>query len=105
MIPDNSSHLKTKPKDLIVALIIFATIVVLAILLAWRFNPSPLVFSEGFENAERNQQYLPCAAFTIVEERLQVTVAESHSGCAVRLPNEYDDFTLNRISVSSTRCI
>lgn len=65
----------------------------MSILLAWRFNPPPLVFSEDFENAERNQQYLPCAAFTIVGGRLRVTVAESHSGCAVRLPDEYDSYT------------
>lgn len=53
-----------------------------------------MIFSEDFENNERNQQYLPCAAFTIVDGRLRVTVAEPHSGCAVRLPKEYDDFTL-----------
>ena len=57
------------------------------------FNPAPVVFSEDFENPERNQQYLPCAAFTIEQGRLRVTVAESHSGCAVRLPNEYDNYT------------
>ncbi len=94
MTSDKSSNLETKPKNLIVALTIFTTIIVLAILLAWRFSPSPVIFFETFDNNERNQQYLPCAAFTIVDERLRITVAESHSGCAVRLPNEYDDFTL-----------
>jgi hypothetical protein len=93
MISEKPSSLETKPKDLIIALSIFTTIIVLSILLAWMFSPSPVIFSETFDNNERNQQYLPCEAFTIVDERLRVTVTEPHSGCAVRLPNEYEDFT------------
>lgn len=88
-----SSHSEIGTKDLWIASGIFTTIIVVSILLAWRYSPSPLMFSEDFEDAERNQQYLPCAAFTIVEGRLRITVAESHSGCAVRLPNEYGDIT------------
>ena len=86
--PENSN------KNLLGALIILATIIGLTILLSWSFSPPPLLFSENFENAERNQQYLPCAAFTIEQGRLRVTVAESHSGCAVQLPYEYEEFTL-----------
>lgn len=93
MATDKFPNLKTKPKDLIIAWTIFTTIVVLSTLLAWIFSPSPTIFSETFDNNERNQQYLPCAAFTIVDERLRVTVAEPHSGCAVQLPNKYEDFT------------
>jgi len=94
MTDDTHSQFETNPKNLFIGSVIFTAIIILAIFLAWRFSPSPLIFSEGFENAERNQQYLPCAAFTIVNGRLRVTVAESHSGCAVRLPNEFDNFTL-----------
>lgn len=93
MVSDKSSNRETKPKDLIVALTIFTTIIVSSILLAWVFSPSPVIFSETFDNIERNQQYLPCAAFTIVDERLRITVTEPHSGCAVRLPDEYENFT------------
>ena len=93
MAANASSDLETNSKNLFIASAIFLAIIVLAIFLAWRFSPLPLIFSEDFENPERNQQYLPCAAFTIEEGRLRVTVAESHSGCAVRLPNEYDDVT------------
>lgn len=75
------------------AFALFVLIIVISSLLAWIFSPQPVIFAETFDNNERNRQYLPCAAFTIVEERLRVTVAEPHSGCAVRLPNEYDDFT------------
>jgi hypothetical protein len=53
----------------------------------------PVVFSESFDNTERNKHYTPCAAFTIVDERLRVTVAQPYSGCAVPLPNEYENFT------------
>jgi hypothetical protein len=88
-----TSFHETTPKDLFTASAIFITIIVLTILLAWRFSPISQVFSEDFENFQRNQQYLPCAAFTIVNGRLRVTVAESHSGCAVRLPNEYGNMT------------
>jgi hypothetical protein len=93
MAAHSSSHSETSTKNLLAALLIFAGIIVFVIVLAWRFDPASLVFSENFENPERNQQYLPCAAFTIEQGRLRVTVAESHSGCAVRLPNEYDDYT------------
>lgn len=93
MTSNTPSRSETNSTDFFTASTIFLSIIVLAILLAWRFSPALLVFSEDFEDAERNQQYLPCAAFTIEQGRLRVTVAESHSGCAVRLPNEYDDMT------------
>jgi hypothetical protein len=75
------------------AFLLFLMIVFLSSLLAWMFSPLPVIFAATFDNNERNQQYLPCAAFTIVDERLRVTVAEPHSGCSVRLPNEYENFT------------
>lgn len=73
-------------------LLIFA-IVFLSIFLAWMFSPLPVIFAENFDNHERNQQYLGCSAFKIVDERLRITVTEPHSGCLVRLPNEYENFT------------
>jgi hypothetical protein len=93
MAVNTTSHSGTNTKSILGASIIFTAIIVLAVILSWRFTPPPLLFSEDFENTERNQQYLPCAAFTIEQGRLRVTVAQSHSGCAVRLPNEYDDYT------------
>lgn len=89
----NSTHQPaTSTKGLFIALLIFGGINIVVFFLVWFFNPLPLEFSENFENNERNKQYLPCAAFTIVQERLRVTVDQSHSGCAVRLPNEYENF-------------
>lgn len=93
MLSNNFSNIKNYYKDLVIAWSIFIFVIALSILLAWRFNPLPVVFSETFDDNERNQQYLPCAAFTIVDERLRITVTEPHSGCAVRLPELYNDFT------------
>lgn len=91
---DHSTLNATRRKGSFVgAFLLFLVIVLLPILLAWMFSPLPVIFNESFDNPERNQQYLPCAAFTIVDERLRVTVAEPHSGCSVRLPNEYEDVT------------
>lgn len=93
MASDNFSSMKTNSKNLVVSIAIFFWLVVLSIFLVWMFSPSPVIFSEPFDNNERNQQYLPCDAFKIVDEKLRVTVTEPHSGCAVRLPNEYENFT------------
>jgi len=80
-------------KDFYSAFGIFMLIIIIAAILAGVFSPAPLLFSEDFENAERNKQYLPCPAFTIQQDRLRITVDHSFSGCAVALPNEYGDFT------------
>lgn len=93
MAADSTLQPETRKGSFVFAWVLFIVIVLLSVALAWIFSPLPLVFSENFENPERNQQYLPCAAFTIVDERLRVTVAEPHSGCAVPLPNEYENFT------------
>jgi hypothetical protein len=89
---DNSSHPETT-KSLADGLIVLAIIIAVVILLAWRFSPLPVIFSEGFENEERNQQYLPCAEFRIEQGKLRITVLSSYTGCAVRMPNEYENYT------------
>lgn len=94
MAANTSSLGQSSPKSFAVAAVIFTVIVLLSVVLAWMFTPMPVVLSEKFDNEERNRHYTPCAAFTIHQERLRVTVAESHSGCAITLPNEYEDFTL-----------
>jgi hypothetical protein len=93
MIANTISTGRANSRSFIVACLLLTIIVLLTVLLAWMFSPLPVIFTETFDNNERNQQYLPCAAFKIVDERLRVTVVEPHSGCAVRLPNEYEDFT------------
>ncbi len=80
-------------KDLFTATALFLTIIILMPVALWFFNPAPMLFSEDFENTERNKQYTPCAAFTIEQGRLRVTVAQSYSGCSVQIPNEYEEFT------------
>lgn len=94
MAANSTRNVESHKGSFAVAILLFLLIVLLPVLLAWMFGPSPVIYSETFDNDERNQQYLPCAAFTIVDERLRVTVTEPHSGCAVRLPNEYENFTL-----------
>jgi hypothetical protein len=93
MAADTSSPVPIRSRSLAVAFLLFMVLVLIFALLEWMLTPLPLIFSEKFKDPGRNQQYLPCAAFTIVDERLRVTVAEPHSGCAVRLPDEYEDFT------------
>jgi len=85
--------MSTNTKGLFIASIIFLTIIVVIIGVSSFFSPGPLLFSEDFENTTRNQQYTHCPEFfTIVDGRLRVTVANSYSGCAVQLPNEYEEF-------------
>lgn len=93
MAANSTLHATSRGRSFVGAFLLFLVIIFLSIFLAWMFSPLPVIFAENFDNNERNQQYLPCAAFTIVDERLRVTVAEPHSGCSVRLPNEYEDFT------------
>jgi len=80
-------------KGFFTASMIFLIIIVVIIGVSSFFSPGPLLFSEDFENAARNQQYTHCPNFfTVVDGRLRVTVANSYSGCAVQLSNEYEEF-------------
>jgi hypothetical protein len=79
-------------KGFFTASVIFSIIIVVVIGVSAFLSPGPLLFSEDFENATRNQQYTPCQAFTIVDGRLRVTIENSYSGCAVQLPNGYEEF-------------
>lgn len=95
MDSEKSPESEPDSKDLFIACIILATMIILSILLAWRFSPSHQVFSEDFENAERNQQYLCCSSFTIDQGKLRITIDQTYYGCAVSLPQEYGNFTFN----------
>lgn len=93
MDAQSSSYSGTSSRSFLGALLIFTIILALVLLLAWRFSPRPLIFSEDFDHAERNQQYASCKFFTIEQSRLRITPPQSYCGCAVQLPNEYDEYT------------
>ena len=84
--------MSTNAKGLFIASIIFLTIIVVIIGVSSFFSPGPLLFSDDFGNATRNQQFPVCPGFTIVEERLRVTVEDPYMGRAITLVSEYEEF-------------
>lgn len=93
MAASSSLPTETNPKNLFGGLFILAGIIASALILAWMFSPPPLLFSEDFENTERNQQYTVCEFFTIEQGRLRITIPQRYFGCAITLPNGYDEYT------------
>ena len=82
----------SKKLTAIITALVIITITIACIFVAM-YSQSTLIFSEDFEDPDRNQQYLTRHAFTIEQNRLRIKIEASFSGCDVALPNQFDDFT------------